>query len=170
MAVLKYKDPETGEVKTVGGSGGGSGDMSASVYDPQGKAQDVFKYVDDAIQNSGGNEPPAAYSMAGLHGNVTYWKSANGVVGINIYSRTSSATTVSYGDVWCTLPEGFRPIYGTAIIPGMIWTGAWASFTDLIPACFSVETDGRMSYLGKTIKASSGYVLFVANGTFPSAD
>ena len=32
-----------------GANGQGSGDMLASVYDPQGKHQDVFKYVDDAI-------------------------------------------------------------------------------------------------------------------------
>ncbi len=32
-----------------GASGSGSGDMQAGVYDPQGKQQDVFKYVDDAI-------------------------------------------------------------------------------------------------------------------------
>lgn len=32
-----------------GANGTGAGDMLASVYDPQGKHQDVFKYVDDAI-------------------------------------------------------------------------------------------------------------------------
>lgn len=32
-----------------GANGQGAGDMLASVYDPQGKHQDVFKYVDDAI-------------------------------------------------------------------------------------------------------------------------
>ncbi len=33
-----------------GANGAGAGDMLASVYDPQGKHQDVFKYVDDAIR------------------------------------------------------------------------------------------------------------------------
>ena len=32
-----------------GANGAGAGDMLASVYDPQGKHHDVFKYVDDAI-------------------------------------------------------------------------------------------------------------------------
>ena len=32
-----------------GANGQGAGDMLAAVYDPQGKHQDVFKYVDDAI-------------------------------------------------------------------------------------------------------------------------
>ena len=32
-----------------GANGTGAGDMLASVYDPQGKHQDIFKYVDDAI-------------------------------------------------------------------------------------------------------------------------
>lgn len=31
------------------GEAGGSGDMEAAVYDPQGKAQDVFAYVDSAV-------------------------------------------------------------------------------------------------------------------------
>lgn len=34
-----------------GASGAGTGDMLASVYDPQNKHQDVFKYVDDAIKD-----------------------------------------------------------------------------------------------------------------------
>ena len=33
-----------------GANGAGAGDMLASVYDPQGKHQDVFKYVDDAVK------------------------------------------------------------------------------------------------------------------------
>lgn len=32
-------------------SGGSSGDMEAATYDPQGKAQDVFAYVDNAVDN-----------------------------------------------------------------------------------------------------------------------
>ena len=34
-----------------GANGEGSGDMTALVYDPQGKAQDIFKYVDDVVDN-----------------------------------------------------------------------------------------------------------------------
>lgn len=46
------------------GTGTGTGDMSTSVYDPQGKATDVFQYVDDAVSNVGSgiefdNEEPA---------------------------------------------------------------------------------------------------------------
>lgn len=33
-----------------GANGQGAGDMQASVYDPQGKRTDVFKYVDDAVK------------------------------------------------------------------------------------------------------------------------
>lgn len=32
--------------------GGGSGDMQSAVYDPQNKHTDIFKYVDDAIQQA----------------------------------------------------------------------------------------------------------------------
>ena len=34
-----------------GANGAGAGDMLASVYDPQGKHQDIFKYVDNAIKD-----------------------------------------------------------------------------------------------------------------------
>ena len=37
------------------------GDMLASVYDPQGKAQDVFAYVDNAIANAIGTALEASY-------------------------------------------------------------------------------------------------------------
>ena len=37
-----------------GKDGSGAGDMVASVYDPQGKATDIFKYVDDAVEKGGG--------------------------------------------------------------------------------------------------------------------
>lgn len=35
----------------AGPAGSGSGDMTASVYDPQGKAQDIFKYVDEKLKD-----------------------------------------------------------------------------------------------------------------------
>ena len=38
-----------GPVGPAGPAGEGSGDMLASIYDPQGKAQDIFKYTDDKI-------------------------------------------------------------------------------------------------------------------------
>lgn len=38
-----------------------SGDMLTSVYDPQGKAQDVFAYVDNAIANAIGTALEASY-------------------------------------------------------------------------------------------------------------
>ena len=36
-----------------GASGSGSGDMTAATYDPQGKRTDIFKYVDDKIDEAG---------------------------------------------------------------------------------------------------------------------
>lgn len=61
-----------GERGPVGPAGSGSGDMLASVYDPQGKAQDVYAYTDQKIaaiptpdvsgQISEHNTDPAAHS------------------------------------------------------------------------------------------------------------
>jgi hypothetical protein len=38
-------------VAPKGASGSGTGDMQANVYDPQGKVQDIFAYVDNAVAN-----------------------------------------------------------------------------------------------------------------------
>ena len=72
-----------------GASGAGTGDMLASTYDPQGKAQDIFAYIDNAIsgvtksdiglgnvdnvkQYSASNPPPyPVTSVNGQTGNVT---------------------------------------------------------------------------------------------------
>lgn len=57
-SILKVKDANGNivEIPAIRGprgpqgpAGPGSGDMNASVYDPTGKAQDVFKYVDDKV-------------------------------------------------------------------------------------------------------------------------
>ena len=68
-----------------GASGAGTGDMLASIYDPQNKAQDIFSYVDNAIsgvtksdvglgnvdnvkQYSASNPPP--YPVTSVNGNT----------------------------------------------------------------------------------------------------
>ncbi len=38
-----------------GPAGSGSGDMAATIYDTQGKRTDIFKYVDDAVENASGS-------------------------------------------------------------------------------------------------------------------
>lgn len=43
----------------------GTGDMLASVYDPQNKAQDVFAYVDDSVPNITGKADKAVPAAAG---------------------------------------------------------------------------------------------------------
>ena len=43
------------------GEAGAGGDMEAAVYDPQGKAQDIFKYVDDGLAT----KAPAGYELGG---------------------------------------------------------------------------------------------------------
>lgn len=45
----EYVDTGLSAVGPQGPAGAGSGDMLASVYDPQGKRKDIFKYVDDQI-------------------------------------------------------------------------------------------------------------------------
>lgn len=43
-------------------SGSGTvGDMTKAIYDPQGKAQDIFNYVDSAIQTAIGNAIGGSY-------------------------------------------------------------------------------------------------------------
>lgn len=59
MAVLKIKKNgewvrvgigAQGPRGPVGPAGSGTGDMLASTYDPQGKAQDIFKYAEDLLK------------------------------------------------------------------------------------------------------------------------
>ena len=40
-----------GERGPAGPAGSGTGDMTAAMYDPQGKEQDIFKYVDDKLKD-----------------------------------------------------------------------------------------------------------------------
>ena len=37
-----------------GAAGDGSGDMTSAMYDPQAKRTDIFKYIDDAVENASG--------------------------------------------------------------------------------------------------------------------
>ena len=46
MSILKYKDAN-GQWQKIGIPAGA--DMQSSIYDPQNKKQDIFKYVDDKI-------------------------------------------------------------------------------------------------------------------------
>lgn len=55
MSILRVRKPD-GTVVDIpvlqgppGPAGSGSGDMVASVYDPQGRATDIFAYVDAAL-------------------------------------------------------------------------------------------------------------------------
>ena len=51
-AILKVRDDEGNIIEIPALKGDpGKGDMESAVYDPQGKKQDVFAYVDDAIGN-----------------------------------------------------------------------------------------------------------------------
>lgn len=56
---ITLTDGSTSSFEVYNGADGiGAGDMTAAVYDPQGKAQDIFKYVDDHTQ-------PDAVTVAG---------------------------------------------------------------------------------------------------------
>ena len=53
---VRMSDGTTATFKVYNGKDGmGAGDMTAAVYDPQGKKTDVFQYVDDAISNIDAN-------------------------------------------------------------------------------------------------------------------
>lgn len=51
-----------------GKDGEGAGDMTSGVYDPQGKKQDLFKYVDDAVKNI---PTPDVSGQIGAHNTAT---------------------------------------------------------------------------------------------------
>lgn len=82
-----------------GASGAGTGDMLASVYDPQNKHQDVFKYVDDAIKdvNVTTDATPTQGSTNPVQSGGVYSALANKLDktgdGSNVTAAFSTATT-----------------------------------------------------------------------------
>ena len=53
-----------------GASGGGTGDMLAATYDPQGKAQDVYAYTDNAVNASKPKSVTVTLTVSGWVGGV----------------------------------------------------------------------------------------------------
>ena len=53
-----------------GASGAGTGDMLVSIYDPQGKAQDVYAYTDDAVNAAKPKSVPVTLTASGWVGGV----------------------------------------------------------------------------------------------------
>ena len=53
-----------------GADGAGSGDMKASVYDPQGKARDIFTYVDEMLGSAGAQVAKATLPKGRMRGDV----------------------------------------------------------------------------------------------------
>lgn len=60
-----------------GADGTGAGDMTATVYDPNGKKTDIYKYVDDAVSAGGGG---------------------GGVAGVSSFNGRAGAVTPQNGD------------------------------------------------------------------------
>ena len=53
-----------------GASGAGTGDMLVSIYDPQGKTQDVYAYTDDAVNAAKPKSVPVTLTASGWVGGV----------------------------------------------------------------------------------------------------
>lgn len=51
LEALRGREGPQGPEGPPGPAGSGTGDMTAAVYDPQGKAQDIFKYVDEKLKD-----------------------------------------------------------------------------------------------------------------------
>lgn len=97
-----------------GKDGVGSGDMAASVYDPQGKATDIFKYVDDVLTTI---PNPDVSGQIGTHNTDT---AAHGDIRAAIPTKTSdlandSGFITDYAETDPTVPawakEASKPTY-----------------------------------------------------------
>lgn len=69
--IPKGEKGDKGDKGDQGPAGAGSGDMLASVYDPQGKAEDVFAYAEALAQAAGGVPIVAATSTDGVNYTAT---------------------------------------------------------------------------------------------------
>lgn len=115
-----------------GANGVGSGDMLAKTYDPQGKKQDVFAYVDNAVKNAVSTddidaavsealeEAKASGEFDGADGQdgadgVSCTHSWNGTtLTVTSASGTSSANLKGEkGDTGSTGADGYTPVRGT---------------------------------------------------------
>ena len=56
-----------------GSAGSGSGDMLASMYDPQGKRQDIFQYVDNVVGSSGIPNLGENITESSANDTVAFW-------------------------------------------------------------------------------------------------
>lgn len=112
---ITLTDGSTTEFYVYNGKDGmGSGDMDASVYDPQGKNTDVFKYVDDALATI---PAPDVSGQIGTHNTDT---AAHGDIRAAIPTKTSdlandSGFITDYVETDPTVPawakEASKPTY-----------------------------------------------------------
>lgn len=118
-----------------GANGAGAGDMLASVYDPQGKHQDVFKYVDDAI---GGVKSP-----------VTSVNNKTGEVELD-YADVAAAPN----------SQGTELIKGTQTSKTNLWTGVSTATTlyDGKIIDYYLPHDGNGAIVTLTLTLSDGTV------------
>ena len=118
-----------------GANGAGAGDMLASVYDPQGKRTDVFKYVDDAV---GGVSAPV----------------------ISVNNKTGEVE-LDYSDV-AAAPnsQGTELIKGTQTEKTNLWTGVSTAATlyDGKIIDYYLPHDGNGATVTLTLTLSDGTV------------
>lgn len=115
---ITLTDGSTTEFYVYNGKDGtGAGDMSASVYDPQGKNTDVFKYVDDALNGKQDTPTGTQGQVIGFDadGKLVAQDAPNGVPAGGAAEQVLSKASDADGDVeWKDPPvEIFVAAYGT---------------------------------------------------------
>lgn len=129
MPTLKFKNPNTGEWEVIGYGG----DMYTNTYDPQGKAQDIFQYVDDTV---------AAIPTPDVSGQISEHNtdtSAHNDIRGAIPTKTSQLTNDS----------GFitNPVDSDLIVNGSVEVAAPSVFHDDVKVGGVLFADEEHSYL-----------------------
>ena len=154
-----------------GASGAGTGDMIASIYDPQGKAQDIFAYIDNAIsgvtksdiglgnvdnvkQYSASNPPP--YPVTSVNGQT-------GDVEVQSGSEAASYTATLLSTGWAQSGNRYSQtvnVTGVTASTPVVLVDVALSGTDLDADAASLEAWGIVS--ANNVAQGDGTLTFYA--------
>lgn len=126
-----------------GANGAGAGDMLASVYDPQGKHQDVFQYVDDAVADAAPNSQGTELIKGTQTSKTNLW------TGISTSAALYDGKIIDY----------YLPYAGNGAAVTLTLTLADGTTTGAIPVKMRGTTFITTQYLAKSVI----HMVYVAN-------
>lgn len=129
-----------------GKDGDGSGDMTAATYDPQGKATDIFKYVDDAIPTDYITQEtdPTVPAWAKASTKPTYTASEVGAAAPgDLLSATLTVSGWSGGKQTVSNSNFLTTGYSYIVVPD---PGSYSAYAEAMIYAQNITTAGKMTF------------------------